>query len=228
MKLAKSVSVVIPCYNEGKRILPVIKEVQRSSLVNEIIIVDDGSGLETKKVLGTLKNVNVITHPVNKGKSNTLKTGIMASTSDLVAFVDSDLINFTAANLDSLITPVLEGKWDMTISNREKEIWYGRWTFFSTAYTGERVLSRKLLMDNIDIFSHRNYTVEAAMNLRFFGKINIAKVFFPGVSQHAKRHKEGFFVGYYYDIKMFSQILKYLGPIQLLKQLFFTARMSYA
>ena len=50
-------SIIIPCYNEGKRIIPIINEVKCSPLVEEVIVVDDGSDLDTKKILSGIKGI---------------------------------------------------------------------------------------------------------------------------------------------------------------------------
>ena len=49
MKKKKTVAVIIPCYNEGKRVLNVLKAVKQAKLVGEIIVVDDSSDGKTKK-----------------------------------------------------------------------------------------------------------------------------------------------------------------------------------
>ena len=69
----KTISCIIPSYNEEKRIIEVIQTVIRHPHVNEIIIVDDGSKDNTKKVIEDflttvpdVNNVRLIVHPKNK------------------------------------------------------------------------------------------------------------------------------------------------------------------
>lgn len=225
MNFDNKVSVIIPCYNENRRIIPVVKAVQKSKYVKEIIVVDDGSSSPTKKILTKLPGIKLIIHPRNLGKSAALKTGILATRGKFIAFIDSDLVNFTTSHFDSLVLPVIDGRYDITISERDKESWYTRLSHFSTAFTGERVFNKQLLLDNIEIFDHYNYVIEASMNRRFNGQYKIAKVFLPDLGQSPKYTKTGLIDGFYKDFKMLISILNFLGPIQLVKQLIFAATM---
>ena len=49
------ISIIIPCYNEERTISKIIKKVENFNLFNkEIIIIDDGSIDNTKKILSEL------------------------------------------------------------------------------------------------------------------------------------------------------------------------------
>ncbi len=92
-----SLSVVVPCYNSKKRIVACIDAI-KLSLDNldpkfkfEIIVINDGSTDSTEKHIKKMDRVKVITHSKNKGLSSARNSGIMASSSDFIAFVDSDI-----------------------------------------------------------------------------------------------------------------------------------------
>ena len=75
------ISIIIPCYNEEKTISKIIKKVENFNLFNkEIIIIDDGSIDNTKKILSELskenKDIKIYYHESNEGKGASLKTGI--------------------------------------------------------------------------------------------------------------------------------------------------------
>jgi len=72
MNLDKNVWVVIPAYNEGKRISSVIDDVKK--YCKNIIVVDDGSKDRTSSISKS-KNVIVLRHVLNLGKGAALKTG---------------------------------------------------------------------------------------------------------------------------------------------------------
>ncbi len=72
MKLSKDVWVIIPAYNEEKRVGKVIDEVKRFS--RNVVLVDDGSKDDTYDV-GLQKKIKVLRHVVNLGKGAGLKTG---------------------------------------------------------------------------------------------------------------------------------------------------------
>jgi len=72
------IAILIPSYNEGKRIGSVIKKC--FAYDQDIIVIDDGSTDNTAEILKEFKTrnnmkVTLITHSVNKGKGEALKTG---------------------------------------------------------------------------------------------------------------------------------------------------------
>ena len=109
----KSVSVIIPAYNEAKTIGKVVEVVQKTSIVNEIIVVDDGSSDETAMIAKD-HGVTVISHATNLGKGAALKTGFKTSNCDIVAFIDADINNLTSNQIEKIVKPILEGKADIT------------------------------------------------------------------------------------------------------------------
>jgi dolichyl-phosphate beta-glucosyltransferase len=91
-------SVVIPAYNEARRILPCLQAIAaymgRRSLSYEIIVVDDGSHDDTAMLverIGTQNpRVRLIRLPCNSGKGAAVRTGIQAAQGELQLFADAD------------------------------------------------------------------------------------------------------------------------------------------
>ena len=108
-----SVSIVIPAFNEQDNVEKVIKAVQSLNLVNEIIVVDDGSSDNTAQVAENAGAI-VIKHNTNLGKGAALKTGFEKSEGDIVAFIDADLKNIASDQVEKIIKPILDGKADIT------------------------------------------------------------------------------------------------------------------
>ena len=71
------VIVIIPTYNNDKTLLSVIDGVKQYS--RHIIVVNDGSTDNTAHILSTTENIEIITHPINKGKGYALKNGLLAA-----------------------------------------------------------------------------------------------------------------------------------------------------
>ena len=92
-----NISIVIPAYNEEKRIINSLKKVSHYCKNNfkkyEIIIVDDGSRDKTYQIISKLKidNLKILKNKINKGKGYCVKRGILESRYSLVLFTDSDL-----------------------------------------------------------------------------------------------------------------------------------------
>lgn len=87
------VSVIIPAYNPGKLILETLASILNQSYSNiEIIVVDDGSKDDTKKILEPLVRSNQITyhHQENQGQAAARKNGFAISHGDFVSFIDAD------------------------------------------------------------------------------------------------------------------------------------------
>jgi len=90
-------SVVIPAYNEEKRIEPTLKKAINFLDHNfdkyEIIVVDDCSTDNTNKIASRYKknNVKILRNEKNKGKGHSVKRGLLNAKYSLVLFSDSDL-----------------------------------------------------------------------------------------------------------------------------------------
>jgi glycosyltransferase involved in cell wall biosynthesis len=116
----KTLSVVIPVYNEKATILEILDRVQAQPEVNEVVLVDDFSTDGTRDVLRTLEgreNVRVLYHPVNRGKGAALRTGFAAATCDMVLIQDADL-EYDPADYPSLLAPLLIGRADAVFGSR--------------------------------------------------------------------------------------------------------------
>ncbi|OZC59159.1 glucosyl-3-phosphoglycerate synthase [Rhodococcus sp. 06-470-2] len=116
-KAGRTVSVVLPALNEEQTVAAVIDTIHPllGGLVDELIVLDSGSTDETA-VRATAAGARVISReeavpgvdPV-PGKGEVLWRSVAASTGDLIAFVDSDLINPDPAFVPKLLGPLLMG-----------------------------------------------------------------------------------------------------------------------
>ncbi len=228
--MSNTISVIVPCYNEEKRILPIIKSLKLSPSVTEIIVVDDGSDKKSQKILSHLSGIKLITHPQNLGKAKALYHGLCASQGNIVVFVDSDLIGFTPRHLQLLVNPIIKHGYDLTIGDIECILFPFKLSGYSACYSGERAFNSRLLKKYPQIFSAGGYVdgflVEAEMNRVFFGKYKIAKVLLDGVGAHYKISKYGI-TGFLNDIKVMRRCLNYLGIKEELKQLKFIRSLGY-
>ena len=92
-------SVIIPAYNEEKRLEPnlgsVLKYLHKNFPNFELIIVDDGSTDNmadvVRKAIIKESRAKLITYVPNRGKGYAVRTGVLASTGDTVLFMDADL-----------------------------------------------------------------------------------------------------------------------------------------
>jgi glycosyltransferase involved in cell wall biosynthesis len=92
-------SVVVPAYQEGDRILENLLEIADTlasfSPSWEIVLVDDGSRDATRaeavKAQARIPGLRVLSYPRNRGKGFALRHGARHARGDLVAFLDADL-----------------------------------------------------------------------------------------------------------------------------------------
>lgn len=125
-KIPPFVSLVIPCFNESKRLFRL-----ESALVAfqttwaksfEVIVVDDGSKDDTancaEQILGKLlqkADFQVISLPENQGKGGALRAGVLAASGNYILTLDADM----AAH------PLLLEQWFQSSMPSHQEIWIG-------------------------------------------------------------------------------------------------------
>lgn len=91
-------SVVIPAYNEEKRIVSTISSLRAYfdplPLEWDLVVVDDGSSDGTpevvKEAFGRRDGLTVLRHPSNMGKGAAVRTGMLAAAGDYAIFMDAD------------------------------------------------------------------------------------------------------------------------------------------
>jgi len=119
-KSRPKVSCIVPAYNEEETIGSVLRILNASSLIDEVIIVDDGSKDKTSlKVRKNFPRVRLIVHSKNKGKADALLTGAKAAKNPVLFFCDADLKGLKQKHINELISPVVNGKTRMIVGAQE-------------------------------------------------------------------------------------------------------------
>lgn len=120
----KTLSIVIPCYNEKDNIINIINLVKQAPVPNkEIIVVDDYSTDGTRDILESQVRPLVdqlIYHEQNGGKGAALKTGFAAATGDVVIIQDADM-EYDPMEYPRVVTPIMEGKAKVVYGSRFKK-----------------------------------------------------------------------------------------------------------
>ena len=115
-----TLSVIIPVFNEVKTIEEIIRRVKATGLVDEIVLVDDGSQDGTREILTNYQNekdIKLILHERNQGKGAAVVTGMHAATSDLMLVQDADL-EYDPRDYEVLLQPIDEGLADVVYGSR--------------------------------------------------------------------------------------------------------------
>ena len=117
------VSIIIPAYNEEKRIpdtlRKILKFVSSKKINSEIIVVDDGSTDNTAAVVAAIKNpkIRIIKNPKNMGKGYSVQNGVRNAKGGIVLFTDADL-STPIKHLSEFIAYHKEG-YEVVIASRD-------------------------------------------------------------------------------------------------------------
>jgi glycosyltransferase involved in cell wall biosynthesis len=200
-------SCIIPAYNEAARIGAVLEVITRHPLIDEVIVVDDGSADHTARVARAFASVQVIRKPVNQGKSSAVCDGIRASRGKTLLLLDADLIGLSADQLTNLIVPVMEGLADISISLRGNALPPWRWLGLDYV-SGERVLDREMFAGRLEeIEALPGFGLEVYINkLLTMRGSRIRVVRWDGVSSPYKSTKYGFWTGATAEVRMLRNI----------------------
>jgi esterase/lipase len=196
-KKKDSVAAIVPAYNEEKRIGRVLEVLLVSKVIDEIVVIDDGSSDDTASVVWGFmkkhKKIRFIQNQKNLGKSASMEKGVKATNAEIIFFCDADLINFSPEIVEGIVNPVQLGLTDMFIGLR-KNFMQGSIHLFAIN-SGERALKRKTWED-LPIYFKKRYRVEAGLNhlVKRKGKGFSYKTF--DYSQPTKEKKYGFWRGF--------------------------------
>jgi len=114
-----NVSAVVAAYNEERTIGGVLESLVASDLIDEVIVVSDGSTDGTVNV-ARAHGVRVIALRRNHGKGNALRVAVEHATGNVLFFVDADMLNLTEQHIRALLEPILADRCDMNVGVRHR------------------------------------------------------------------------------------------------------------
>jgi glycosyltransferase involved in cell wall biosynthesis len=208
------VSCIIPAYNEAPRIANTLRAAAGHPLLDEVLVVDDGSTDETLQVARRFKGVRVFSMPGNQGKSRAMWQGLRRSKGGIVLFLDADLQGLRREDISALLAPVLQHTASMSLSLKANA--YPLERFFGLEFiTGERCLHRSLLGDIEVLAGLEPWAIETHINRKAVAaKLPIRVVPWAGVTHARKTQKfGGLIAGWLGDLAAWRQIIRYQGWI---------------
>lgn len=114
-------SIVMPVYNEERTLVEIVERVQATPYDKEIILVDDCSKDDSKRIMLELEkqhsNLRCYFHNENMGKGGALRTGFGQVTGDVVIIQDADL-EYDPGDYQVLLRPIEEGVADVVFGSR--------------------------------------------------------------------------------------------------------------
>ena len=209
------IAAILPVYNEELNVSGVLDVLRATCILDEIILVDDGSSDKTVEILNQAaavdRRIQVIRHDQNRGKGQAIFSGWAATTVPILLLLDADLKDLTPEHIRALLAPVIDHRADMTLG-----LFHGghfstdlsHW--LSPFLTGQRGLRAELLR----FISHEaaaGYGFEIALTVtasqhNFRTRVVALKgVWHPSSEFRAER---GFWGGLLWKLHMYGQIIR--------------------
>ena len=112
----KTVSIVIPAYNEAQTIGVIVRDIQTRYPEFEVIVINDGSTDETARIAKEAGAI-VYSHPYNIGNGAAIKSGVRIASGEILLLMDGD-----GQHLPEDIGPLLAHfpEYDMVVGARRK------------------------------------------------------------------------------------------------------------
>ena len=205
------VAAIVPAYNEGSRISSVLDVIERAELVDQILVVSDGSTDDTYEVAAARPSIRAIRLETNRGKSWAMCEGAKATDAGILLFLDADLVGLKPEQVDDLVRPVLSGDADMAVG-----VFRGGRGMTDLAQilvpyiSGQRALRREVFLSIPEIDGLRS-GVEMAITKYFNARgLTVRSVVLSGVTHPMKEEKIGLLRGFASRLRMYRDIAQVL------------------
>ncbi len=226
----KSISIIIPCYNEINTIEKIIdKIINQTTYKKEIIVVDDFSTDGSREILKDKlsdKIDKLILNEKNFGKGYSVRQGIKNSTKEIILIQDADL-EYEPSDYSKLVEPIINGYADVVYGSRfigsdEKKVlyyWHSLGNYFLTSLSNMfsninltdmencyKVFKSEILKD-IELKENRfGFEPEVTAKIAKRKDINIYEV---GIKYHGRTYSEGKKIGWKDGLSALRCIIKY-------------------
>ncbi len=120
--MSNSLTIILPAFNEEASLPVFLPELLAHSIEKgyQVIVVNDGSTDDTKKVLQTFEGnetLTVLHHKLNKGYGAAIKSGVKVAITTYVITIDADG-QHQLSDVDALLQETLRTDADMAVGNR--------------------------------------------------------------------------------------------------------------
>jgi glycosyltransferase involved in cell wall biosynthesis len=115
-------SILMPVFNEAPTIVEIVERVKTVPLDKEIVLVNDASSDGSAHILDNLleAGIQVLHHPINRGKGAAIRTGLESATGEVVVIQDADL-EYDPNDFPRLIQPIAAGQTKVVYGVRSLE-----------------------------------------------------------------------------------------------------------
>lgn len=236
MKSVKTLSIIVPAYNEEATIEVILDSLRKVTLINdiskEVIVVNDCSSDATEKVILAYKerhqemNIQYFAHEVNKGKGAALHTGIEKATGDYLIVQDADL-EYDPEEFNDLLVPIVRGMADVVYGSRFMGSKPHRILFFWHTLGNKFLTQLSNMATNLNLTDmetcYKMFDTKMLQGLRLqerrFGfepevtakisRIKDVRIYEVGISYYGRTYAEGKKINWQDGVRAIYCILKY-------------------
>ena len=233
MKL--KLSIIIPVYNEEKFIKALYSRVigveLQPDISKEIIIVNDGSSDDTKKIIQNFsdKNTIIIEQENNSGKGACIRLGLAKATGDIILIQDADL-EYDPNEYPKLLDPIISGKADVVYGSRFTGgeahrilyYWHSLGNKFLTVFSNiltdlnlsdmeccYKVFRTNIIKNIVLVESRFGFEPEVTAKIAKLSKKGKCRIYEVGVSYSGRTYEEGKKINWKDGFIALKCILKY-------------------
>ncbi len=201
------VCAIIFAHNEEKTITDVVNVVQSFDLVQEVMVISDGSTDETV-VRARQTGVTLFERKRQLGKGQALLYALTKTDADVLLILDANLVGLTTEHLEQIVFPVLSGARVMNVGVRSCGPMQKNVRRYLPLVSGQRALQREVIEAIAPEFL-QGRMVEVALNYCCrLNKLPYGSVVLMNLNSVSNVQKMGLFKGVIQYIRMATEILQ--------------------